>query len=60
MSKNQQQGVCSDLPKRLLHVYELSDFLKRRIELGRQQINDGQTISNDDFQNEIDHWLRLK
>jgi hypothetical protein len=60
MSKNQQPGDFSDLPKRLLHVYELSDFLKRRIELGRQQINDGQTISNDDFQNEIDHWLRLK
>jgi len=60
MSKNQQQGDCSDLPKRLLHVYELSDFLKRRIELGRQQIEDGQTFSNEDLQHEIDLWLNSK
>jgi hypothetical protein len=60
MSKNQQQGVCSDLPKRLLHVYELSDFQKERIELGRQQIEDGQTFSNEDLQHEIDLWLNSK
>ena len=57
MSKNQQPGDFSDLPKRLLHVYELSDFQKERIELGRQQIEDGQTFSNEDLQHEIDLWL---
>lgn len=38
-------------------VYELSDFQKKRIELGRQQLKDGQTISQEDLQNEIDQWL---
>jgi hypothetical protein len=60
MSKNQQPGDFSDLPKRLLHVYELSDFQKERIELGRQQIEDGQTFSNEDLQHEIDLWLNSK
>jgi predicted transcriptional regulator len=41
-------------------VYELSDFQKKRIELGRQQIEDGQTISHEDLQKEIDQWLNSK
>jgi predicted transcriptional regulator len=41
-------------------VYELSDFQKKRIELGRQQIEDGQTISHEDLQKEIDQWLNAK
>ena len=41
-------------------VYELSDFQKKRIELGRQQIEDGQTISHEDLQKEIDQWLSSK
>ena len=41
-------------------VYELSDFQKKRIELGRQQIVDGQTISHEDLQKEIDQWLNSK
>jgi predicted transcriptional regulator len=42
------------------NVYELSDFQKERIKLGRQQIKDGQTISNEDLQKEIDQWLNSK
>ena len=41
-------------------VYELSDFQKKRIELGRQQIEEGQTISHEDLQKEIDQWLNSK
>ncbi len=41
-------------------VYELSDFQKKRIELGRQQVEDGQTISHEDLQKEIDQWLNSK
>ena len=41
-------------------VYELSDFQKKRIELGRQQLKDGQTISHEDLQKEIDKWLSSK
>jgi predicted transcriptional regulator len=41
-------------------VYELSDFQKKRIELGRQQVEDGQTISHEDLQKEIDQWLNAK
>ncbi len=41
-------------------VYELSDFQKKRIELGRQQLKDGQTISHEDLQKEIDQWLSSK
>jgi hypothetical protein len=42
------------------NVYELSDFQKERIELGRQQLKGGQTISNEDLQKEIDQWLNSK
>ena len=41
-------------------VYELSDFQKERIELGRQQIKDGQTISHEDLQKEIDQRIKFK
>lgn len=41
-------------------VYELSDFQKKRIALGRQQLKDEQTISNNDLQKEIDKWLNSK
>lgn len=39
------------------NLLELSDFQKKRIELGRQQLKDGQTIPQEDLQNEIDQWL---
>jgi len=42
------------------NVYELSDFQKERIELGRQQLKGDQTISNEDLQKEIDQWLNSK
>jgi len=41
-------------------VYKLSDFQKKRVELGREQLRKGQTISNDDLQKEIDQWLNTK
>jgi hypothetical protein len=41
-------------------VYKLSDFQKKRIESGREQLRKGQTISNDVLQKEIDQWLNTK
>jgi hypothetical protein len=41
-------------------VYKLSDFQKKRIDSGREQIKKGQTISNDVLQKEIDQWLNTK
>jgi hypothetical protein len=42
------------------NVYRLSDFQKKRIESGREQLRKGQTISNDVLQKEIDQWLNTK
>jgi len=41
-------------------VYKLSDFQKKRIESGRDQLKNGQSISNDTLQKEIDQWLNTK
>jgi hypothetical protein len=41
-------------------VYQLSDFQKKRIESGRNQVRKGQSISNDTLQKEIDQWLNTK
>ncbi|MCX6321005.1 MAG: hypothetical protein NTX93_04260 [Bacteroidia bacterium] len=41
-------------------VYKLSDFQKKRIESGREQLRKGQSISNDVLQKEIDQWLNTK
>ena len=41
-------------------VYQLSDFQKKRIESGREQVRKGQAISNDTLQKEIDQWLNTK
>lgn len=41
-------------------TYKLSDYQKKRIELARQQLKSGQTISNDDLQKEVDQWLSSK
>jgi 3-hydroxyacyl-CoA dehydrogenase len=41
-------------------VYKLSDFQKKRIESGREQRKNGQTIYNDVLQKEIDQWLNTK
>ena len=41
-------------------VYKLSDFQKNRIESGRKQLKNGQSISNDTLQKEIDQWLNTK
>ena len=41
-------------------VYKLSDFQKKRLESGRDQLKKGQSISNDTLQKEIDQWLNTK
>lgn len=37
--------------------YKLSDFQKERIMAGQLQLKNGNVISNDDLQSEIDQWL---
>ncbi|MEN6352794.1 MAG: hypothetical protein ABFD02_05005 [Bacteroidales bacterium] len=41
-------------------VYELSDFQKKRVESGREQLRKKQSIANDVLQKEIDQWLDTK
>ena len=41
-------------------VYKLSDFQKKRIDSGREQLRKGQSISNDVLQKEVDQWLNTK
>jgi len=41
-------------------VYKLSDFEKERINSGREQLKNGNAISNDDLQSEISKWLNSK
>jgi len=41
-------------------VYKLSDFQKKRIDSGREQLKKGQSISNDVLQKEVDQWLSTK
>ena len=41
-------------------IYQLSDFQKERIALGREQLLNGQVISNEDLQSEIEQWLSTK
>ncbi len=41
-------------------IYKLSDFQKERIEVARQQLKNGETISHNDLQKEIDQWLSTR
>ena len=41
-------------------IYQLSDFQIERIALGREQLSNGQVISNEDLQSEIEQWLSTK
>ena len=41
-------------------VYKLSDFQKKRVYSGREQLRKGQSISNEVLQKEIDQWLNTK
>ena len=41
-------------------VYKLSDFQKKRVESGREQLKKGMSISDDKLQKEIDQWLNTK
>jgi len=41
-------------------VYLLSEYQKQRIEKGREQLKQGQTVSQEILQKEIDQWLSTK
>ncbi|MCF8338474.1 MAG: hypothetical protein K9I74_10890 [Bacteroidales bacterium] len=41
-------------------IYELNDQQKSRLEKARKNIKDGNTISHDDLQKEIDQWLNTR
>jgi hypothetical protein len=41
-------------------VYKLSDFQRKRIDSGREQLRKGESISDDVMQKEIDQWLNTK
>jgi predicted transcriptional regulator len=41
-------------------VYKLSDFQKKRITAGREQVKNGLTVSNEALQKEIKQWLSSK
>lgn len=41
-------------------IYQLTPEQKRRIELGREQLKNNQTISHEDLQQEINQWLGTK
>ncbi|MCX6303807.1 MAG: hypothetical protein NT040_02460 [Bacteroidetes bacterium] len=41
-------------------VYHLSPEQKNRVELGRDQLRHGQTIPQEELQQEIDQWLSSK
>lgn len=41
-------------------IYKLSDYQKKRIDLSRQDLKNGQTITHEELQNEIDQWLDSK
>ena len=40
-----------------MEIYKFDDDLKREIETARLQINQGQFLTNDQANNEIDEWL---
>ena len=41
-------------------IYKLSDYQKDRIDMAREQLKKGQTISNDALQEEVNQWLSSK
>jgi hypothetical protein len=41
-------------------IYKLSDYEKERIYLAREALKNGQTISHENVQKEIDQWLSEK
>ncbi|HUW06735.1 MAG TPA: hypothetical protein VMW01_10795 [Williamwhitmania sp.] len=40
--------------------YKLSDYEKKRVEEGREQLKKGETISNESLNSEVDQWLSTK
>ena len=40
--------------------YKLSDYQKERIDIAREELKYGRTITHDDLQKEINQWLKEK
>ena len=40
--------------------YKLSDYQKKRIDEGREQLENGQVIAHESLKSEIDQWLGTK
>ena len=41
-------------------IYKLSDHQKKRVDLARQELKNGQTITHEDLQKEINQWLNAR
>ena len=41
-------------------IYKLSEYEKERVYVARQELKNGQTISHENLQKEIDQWLNEK
>jgi len=41
-------------------TYKLSEYEKERVYVARQELKNGQTISHENLQKEIDQWLNEK
>jgi len=41
-------------------TYKLSDYQRERIKKGREQLRNGDAISNEKVQNKVDKWLSTK
>ena len=40
--------------------YRLSDYEKKRVEEGKEQLKKGEAISNESLNSEVDQWLSTK
>lgn len=53
--------LCTSIESKVMvSEYKLSDFQKVRIELGRHELLNKQTLKHEDLQKEIDQWLSTK
>ena len=46
-----------DMSKRSEEIYRLSKIQKNLVNIGKQQISDGEYISNEELEKEEDQWL---
>ena len=63
IQKTDNEGLLQEVYRLLeletedIEIYKLSDDQKKAVNEGRQQINDGRFLTNDQADNEIDEWL---